>query len=71
VRRGEGKVEFDLIVRSHTALPEEMQRAILQIYNDAGQITGYKGGLSFQAVREFPVKPMEEVMAGHLGKVTV
>lgn len=66
VRRGNERVDFDLIVRSHHPLPEEMQRGILQIYNDTGQITGYKGGLVFQTMRDFPVHPMEEVLAEHL-----
>lgn len=71
VRKRPEALEFDLVVRSLTRLPDEVQRDILRIYNDAGEITGYRGSLTFQAVREFPVRPMEEVMTHMLGKVTV
>ena len=63
VRRQESGVQFDLIIRSLQPLPAPVQQDILQIYNDAGAITGYKGSLAFQAVREFPVNPMEEIAA--------
>jgi len=63
VRVREQHTQFDLIIRSHTALPQEVQQTILQIYTDTGELTGYKGSLQFQAVREFPVKPLEEIVA--------
>lgn len=61
VRRKKETTEFDLFIRSHTPLSQEMQQEILRIYNDAGELTGYRGSLVFQAVREFPVNPMEEI----------
>ena len=35
---------------------------ILNIYSNTGALTGYKGSLTFQSVREFPVNPMEEII---------
>lgn len=67
VRREEQAVQFDMVIRSHLPLPPDVQRDILQIYNDTGALTGYKGSLVFQAVREFPVKPMEELIAHAMG----
>jgi hypothetical protein len=61
VRKQEKDVQFDLIIRSLTPLPQEAQNDILQIYNNTGELAGYKGSLQFQAVREFPVNPMEEI----------
>lgn len=62
VRNQNNKVQFDLIIRSLTKLSAEIERDILNIYNNIGELTGYKGSLSFQAVREFPVNPMEEII---------
>ena len=67
--RKQGKdVQFDLIIRSLHALSPEMQQDIVRIYNSAGQLTSYKGSLVFQAMKEFPVNPMEEI-AAHMGTV--
>ncbi len=68
-RREQQHTQFDLVIRSLNPLPDPVQRDILQIYNDTGAITGYKGGLTFQTVREFPVNPMEEVAAHDTGAV--
>lgn len=59
-----GNVRFDLIIRSHSPIPKDMQGDILQIYNNIGELTGFSGSISFQAVREFPVNPMEELASG-------
>lgn len=63
VRRHETTLEFDLYIRSLKPIDAAMQQDILTIYNDIGKITGYQGNLVFQPVREFPVNPMEEVLA--------
>ncbi len=70
VRRNDANVNFDLVIRSHAALTKEIQNDILEIYNSAGEITGYKGSLNFQTVHDFPVNPMEDIMASqHQGIV--
>ena len=46
---GEQNKRLDLIIRSHNPLPGTMQNDIRTIYINAGEITGMKGGLSFQA----------------------
>ncbi len=56
---------FDLVIRSHNALSSEAQKDILNIYNDMGELTGYNGSIVFQAGRDFPVNPMEEIISGN------
>lgn len=62
VRNHSNNVQFDLIIRSYTKLSAEIESDILNIYNNIGELTGYKGSLSFQNVKEFPVNPMEEII---------
>ena len=64
VRRDQKDLQFDMVIRSLTALPKDIQQDMLQIYNDTGAITGYKGSLTFQSVKAFPVNPMDEIAAG-------
>lgn len=52
---------FDLILRSHKPLSEEMQQDIQAIYTEASDITGMKGSISFQTMEEFPVNPEAEL----------
>ncbi len=40
---------LDLIVRTENKLPQKMQDDIRDIFREAGEVTGIKGGLSFQA----------------------
>lgn len=70
IRAKDKTLQFDLMIRSHTPLSQEVQQDILRIYNDTGAITGYKGSLGFQAMKDFPVNPMEEVAKHSLGNVT-
>ncbi len=70
VRNNNKNLQFDLIIRNYTALSSEIQKDILNIYNNIGELTGYQGSLSFQTVKDFPVNPMEEIMSGdHEGVV--
>ncbi len=69
VHRATGQVQFDLFIRSLSPLEAAIQHDIQRIYSDMGAITGYKGQLAFQAVREFPVNPMKEAMAQSGGVV--
>lgn len=69
IRRGEQQVQFDLMIRSLKPLEESVQSDILRIYTQTGEITGYRGLLLFQAVRQFPVNPMEELLTQHPGSV--
>jgi hypothetical protein len=57
----EQHVHFDLVIRSKTPLPRDIQQDILAIYTATGELTGYQGNLQFQSVVEFPVNPMEEI----------
>ncbi|SMH47529.1 hypothetical protein [Azospirillum agricola] len=40
---------FDLILRSHAALPPELRVELIQIFADSVRAVGYTGGLSFQS----------------------
>lgn len=63
IRKQDNNLQFDMIIRSLSGLSKEIQEDILRIYNDMGAITGYKGSIAFQAVREFPVNPMQDIAA--------
>lgn len=52
---------FDLIVRTQTPFTQEEKSDILQIYNSAAEMTGFKGTIGFSVSREFPVKPLAEM----------
>jgi len=45
----EGNKHLDLIVRTDAPLAPNMQEDIRGIFNEAGQLTGLKGGVTFQA----------------------
>lgn len=64
VRNNNKNIQFDLIIRSNTALSQEIQKDILNIYNNIGELTGYQGSITFQTVKDFPVNPMEEIASG-------
>jgi hypothetical protein len=69
VRRQDKKLEFDLVIRSLQGLSDDIRRDLLVIYNRMGEATGYQGGLTFQSVKNFPVNPMEDIVALHPGSV--
>lgn len=63
VRKKEEQVFFDLYIRSMNEFSHDMQHDIHEIFNKTAQMTGFKGTILFQAVDEFPVKPLDEMMA--------
>lgn len=67
VRRAQKQLQFDMAIRSHTPLPEDMQKEILAIYTRTGEATGYLGQIVFQPVKEFPVNPMHEIALSSTG----
>lgn len=71
VRKQEKTTAFDLIIRSHKPFLPEDQAGILSIYNDAAEVTGFKGALAFQVTRDFPVKPIEEMLGNDARSITV
>ena len=52
---------FELFIRSHEPLPEEIRRDIRTIFNDTMAEVGMNGTLVFQVRRDFPVAPAEEM----------
>ncbi len=46
------KQRFDLVVRSEKPLEAELKQGIRDIFSDAGELTGFEGGISFLAGRE-------------------
>lgn len=56
---------FDLAVRSHQAIPEEMRLHIGKLFNEHMEISGLKGQLIFKAVPSFPIEPLSEWESGH------
>jgi hypothetical protein len=53
--------QFDLMVRSHIALPQKFRKDITELFHEALTLGDYRGGLMFQKVKEFPVSPLEEI----------
>lgn len=53
---------FDLVIRSAMAFPAKDQQAIRSIFTEASELTGFKGGISFQVGQPFPILPLEEVL---------
>lgn len=58
VRAGEKAKQFDLIVRSGTALPAELQQQVRGTFETAMATTGMKGYLAFQQGSQHFVRPM-------------
>ncbi|MDF2365927.1 hypothetical protein [Sneathiella sp.] len=56
---------FDLAVRSHQAIPEEMRLHIGKLFNEHIEISGLKGQLIFKTIPSFPVDPLSEWESGH------
>lgn len=61
---------LDLVVRTRAALPEEMRHDINRIFASAGETTGFRGVLTFQAGPKMPPPPLEQVV-GHRPDVVV
>lgn len=53
--------QFDLMVRSHIALPQKFRHDITALFQEALSLGDYQGGLVFQKVKDFPVSPLEEI----------
>ena len=53
--------QFDLMVRSHIALPQKFRHDITELFQEALSLGDYRGGLVFQKVKDFPVSPLEEI----------
>ena len=52
---------FDLMFRSHEAVPLDIRNHVTRLFQEANEITGFKGSISFQTVAKFPVAPMEDI----------
>jgi hypothetical protein len=62
VRRKAATPQFDLIIRSAQTLSQTDQQNIREIYQSASELTGFKGGISFQTITPFPIQPMQEML---------
>ena len=51
---------IDLIVRTHDALPADMERDILVLFGQSCTGLNLNGQLFFQAVPVFPVNPLDD-----------
>ena len=63
LRSKEKTMSFDLIIRSRNVFSPEDKTEINNIYNSASELTGFKGSLSFHVTYNFPVKPLDEILA--------
>jgi hypothetical protein len=51
---------FDLIVRSHSELPDTMRDDIAEIFSSGIEVTGFEGAIVFQSGAPFPVSPLRD-----------
>lgn len=51
---------LDLIVRTHAPLPEDWRDDLRAIFREAAELSGIRGGLTFQAMPDFPVAPLAD-----------
>jgi hypothetical protein len=58
---------FDLAIRTRESLPPAMRADILQIFNDAMQITKLQGSVSFHTSRDIRPGPFEDWHGSSLG----
>lgn len=59
----ESSTVFDLVVRTQVPFTPEERNDIVSIYNEAAEMTGYKGSINFFVGKDFPVKPLAEMIA--------
>jgi hypothetical protein len=57
---------FDLVLRSHRAIPSEMRQEITQVFHDASSAAGLSGDIIFTTASRFAVAPLE-ALRGHVG----
>ncbi|HEY1385948.1 MAG TPA: hypothetical protein VGF43_20145 [Dongiaceae bacterium] len=53
--------QFDLMVRSHIALPPKFRQDLTELFQEALTLGDYRGGIVFQKVKDFPVSPLKEI----------
>ena len=62
VRRLVPKKSFDLIIRTHVPLDDQMKSEIKGIFNTTQDITGFNGAIEFASGPQFPVEPWKDLM---------
>lgn len=62
--------EFDLVIRSQKPFSDEEQEQIAGIYNNYGEITGYRGSLRFEQTQAFPVHPLADLISGESREIS-
>lgn len=63
IRKHEASTHFDLIIRSQNTLSDADRQNIRDIYQGSAELTGLKGGISFQISNPFPILPMKEILS--------
>jgi hypothetical protein len=53
---------FDLMIRSHSRLPDSMREDIGDIFRQNLENSGLEGGIQFQATRPFPLSPKDDYL---------
>ncbi|HEV2547765.1 MAG TPA: hypothetical protein VGU20_10535 [Stellaceae bacterium] len=57
---------FDLVLRSHRAIPAQMRQEITRVFHDASSAAGLSGDIIFTTASRFAVAPLE-ALGRHIG----
>jgi hypothetical protein len=57
---------FDLVLRSHRAIPAALRQEITQVFHEASSAAGLSGDIIFTTASRFAVAPLE-ALRGHVG----
>lgn len=60
IRKAENNISFDMVIRSQKEFSDESRSNIINIYSDIMLASGYKGMISFQIAKDFPINPLLE-----------
>lgn len=62
IRKHQNGSNFDLVVRTLKPMDVDVRGDVVEIFNNAQELTGFKGHIEFAVMQDFPTKPTEELL---------